>query len=454
MQISTPDTTQHRLRTALALILVLGVAVPSAAAAQTQSSDDLERELRGVEEEASERESDLEQVQAQIDGAEVELAELGVRLEQARGQLNAAEGQVALGEAALTEAESARDVAQQDHERAVDALDQAETQLQTEEDTLATQLVESFKHGTAGATRGAMMLEILRRADDPNAFAVGMKQLRIVMGVQDATVKRVFELRAERSELADDAARARSRATQAAAEAEETLVVLERLRQEASTLTAQIEVDERRQREVLESLQQTEGQTAALLRRVSDREDVLRVELREKRAEEAAAAAAAAAAAESSQNGTGRPGSAGGPPLNGLVCPVAGAVAGRDFQNDWGFPRSGGRYHQGNDIFGARGAAVVAVGDAEVVRWNPPSRATGLGGITLTYRTADGSEWYNAHLDAIADGVSPGARVSRGQIIGTVGNTGNARTTPPHLHLGRRYAGSWVNPWPTTSPAC
>ena len=444
---------RQRLRVALVITIVIAVGVPAAAGAQSRSSSEVERQLREAEDEASRAAGDLDQVQARIDAAEVELAEIGLRLEEARGQLIAAEGQVALAEAALEEAQAEQEVAQQDHERAVDALDHAETQLLTEEATLSTQVVESFKHGSAGAARGAMMLEILRRADDPNAFAIGMKQLRIVMDVQDATVKRVFELRADRSALADDAARARGRATQAAADAEQTLRVLADLREQAATLTAQVEADEQRQRQVLASLQQTEDETAAFLRRVSSREDTLREQLRTVRAEEAAAAAAAAAEAARA-GGSATPGAAGGPPLDGIVCPVVGAVAGRDFQNDWGFPRSGGRFHQGNDIFASRGTPVVAVGDGEVIRWNPPSRPTALGGITITYRTADGSEWYNAHLDTIAEGLSVGSAVSRGQVIGTVGNSGNARTTPPHLHLGRRYAGSWVNPWQTVAPAC
>lgn len=441
----------------MVVLVVLAVGIPAAAGAQSRSSSEIERDLREAEEEASRAQGDLGQVQARIDAAEVELAELGVRLEEARGQLNAAEGQVALAEAALEEAEEQAELARNEHEHAVKALDQAETLLLAEEATLSTHLVESFKHGTAGAAQGAMMLEILRRADDPNAFAVGMKQLRTVMDVQDATVKRVFELRDDQTELADDAARARGRATQAAADAEQTLRVLDDLREQAATLATQVEVDEQRQREVLASLQQTEEETAAFLRRVSSREDTLRGQLRDARAEEAAAAAAKAAAeaaAAANTGGSGTPGAAGGPPLDGVLCPVVGAVAGRDFQNDWGFPRSGGRFHRGNDIFASRGTPVVAVGDGEVVRWDPPGRATALGGITLTYRTADGSEWYNAHLDTIAQGLSVGATVTRGQVIGTVGNTGNARTTPPHLHLGRRYAGSWVNPWQTVAPAC
>ena len=435
----------------MVVVVVLAVGIPAAAGAQSRSSSEIERDLREAEDEASRAEGDLGQIQARIDAAEVELAELGVRLEEARGQLNAAEGQVALAEAALGDAQEQAELARDEHERAVKALDQAEALLHAEEAKLSTHLVESFKHGTAGAAEGAMMLEILRRAQDPNEFAVGMKQLRTVMDVQDATVKRVFELRDDQTELADDAARARGRATQAAADAEQTLRVLDVLREQAATLAAPVEDDEQRQREVLASLEQTEEETAAFLRRVSSREDTLRVQLRDARAEEAAAAAAAAAA---NTGGSGTPGAAGGPPLNGILCPVVGVVAGRDFQNDWGFPRSGGRYHQGNDIFASRGTPVVAVGDGEVVRWNPPSRPTALGGVTLTYRTADGSEWYNAHLATIAEGLSVGSTVTRGQVIGTVGNTGNARTTPPHLHLGRRYAGSWVNPWQTVAPAC
>ena len=94
----------------------------------------------------------------------------------------------------------------------------------------------------------------------------------------------------------------------------------------------------------------------------------------------------------------------------------------------------------------------MAIADATVVRLNRSD--SGLGGLTITYRTADGSEWYNAHLDEVEPGLEPGTSVSQGQQVGTVGNTGNARTTPPHNHIGRRVDGSWVNPWPTISPMC
>jgi murein DD-endopeptidase MepM/ murein hydrolase activator NlpD len=51
---------------------------------------------------------------------------------------------------------------------------------------------------------------------------------------------------------------------------------------------------------------------------------------------------------------------------------------------------------------------------------------------------------YNAHLDAIAAGLAPGDDVVSGQVLGTVGTTGNARYTPPHDHLGIARADAQV----------
>ena len=62
--------------------------------------------------------------------------------------------------------------------------------------------------------------------------------------------------------------------------------------------------------------------------------------------------------------------------------------------------------------------------------------AESLGGITLWIAGSSGDSFYYAHLDGYASGVTSGMSVSAGQLIGYVGNTGNARTTPPHLHLG------------------
>ncbi len=464
--------------TLVGAMLATLVGVPGEVAAQEAPSDALERDLEEVEREASQLESDLGGVRTDIGLAEIELAQIGARLADARGRLNSAEGQVALGEAALADSLRERDAAQASLASATRLLEVSEAELDSEESLLNEQIVQTFKYGTVGAQRGAMALEVLRRADDPNAFAVGLKQLRTVVDVQDSTVTRVFELRDDRASLADAAARAQGRATQTAFDAKETLEILEELREDADRVALEVTSEEAAQAAVLASLRTNESDTAALLERVSARQVELERDLAAQRAREEAArraaeeatrreAEAAAAAADaagsagtsgsSGGGGGGRlstPGASGGASVTGIVCPVVGAVAGRDYSNDWGYPRSGGRYHQGNDMFANRGTPVVAVADGVVTKWNPPSSPTKLGGITVTYRIGDGSEWYNAHLDDVAAGVSPGASVVRGQQIGTVGNTGNARTTPPHLHIGRRQGGMWVNPWPTTSPVC
>lgn len=125
---------------------------------------------------------------------------------------------------------------------------------------------------------------------------------------------------------------------------------------------------------------------------------------------------------------------------------IAFPVAGKDeaaIQSFWGAPRDGGRRkHEGNDVFAPRGTDLLAVAEGTVSR----TGNGGLGGKTVWLRDPDtGLRYYYAHLDE--QRVSRGQYVSRGQVVGTVGNTGNARTTPPHLHFGI-YAGGAIDPYP------
>jgi murein DD-endopeptidase MepM/ murein hydrolase activator NlpD len=317
--------------------------------------------------------------------------------------------------------------------------------MQTSLDATATlEVVEALRDVAAGVAaeietdvrRQRELLDSLELTESEAAQLVERASAREVELEEQLERTRERERREEEERRrAEQAAReraeeaARQRAEEAARQrAEEAQRRAEEAAQRAADEAAQQEADEAAQREAGEAAQ--------------------------REAREAAQRGAAVASSGGAGRRSAAAGAAGGPPLGGLVCPVAGAVAGRDFSNDWGYPRSGGRTHQGNDIFADRGTRVVAVDAGEVVRTTPASAPTRLGGITVTYETADGSQWYNAHLDTIAAGIEVGARVQRGQTIGTVGNTGNARATPPHLHLGRRVAGGWVNPWPTVSGAC
>ena len=114
-----------------------------------------------------------------------------------------------------------------------------------------------------------------------------------------------------------------------------------------------------------------------------------------------------------------------------------------DIGSVFGDPRDGGRRdHHGVDIFVPRGTPALAANEAVVAR----VQTTNRGGNVVWLRDVDGNSLYYAHLDRQA--VETGMRVFPGDTVGYVGNTGNARTTPPHLHFGvyRRGEGP-LNPW-------
>jgi LysM repeat protein len=126
-----------------------------------------------------------------------------------------------------------------------------------------------------------------------------------------------------------------------------------------------------------------------------------------------------------------------------LRCPVVGAVR---YMNDWGFPRSGGRFHEGNDLFAARGTPTVAVVAGTAVQKVGP-----IGGRQVKLLGDDGTTYYYTHLDRF--GVA--GRVAAGTEIGYVGSSGNAAGTSPHLHFELHPGGGEaVNPFPSISPVC
>ena len=95
------------------------------------------------------------------------------------------------------------------------------------------------------------------------------------------------------------------------------------------------------------------------------------------------------------------------------------------------------------DIFAPEGAKFVAVTDGMIDfvsyedRWDPEHDDLALrGGLCVAILGDDGVRYYGSHLSAIEPGINPGIRVAAGQVLGYVGHTGNARTTPFHLHFG------------------
>ncbi|MGY5846218.1 peptidoglycan DD-metalloendopeptidase family protein [Salegentibacter sp. HM20] len=123
--------------------------------------------------------------------------------------------------------------------------------------------------------------------------------------------------------------------------------------------------------------------------------------------------------------------------------PVAG-MGNSAIKSFWGANRDGGaRSHEGIDIFANRGTPVIAATNGRIGF----TGEKGLGGKQVWLRDSKRNlSLYYAHLDSIAN-VSGNVKI--GDTLGFVGNTGNARTTPPHLHFGiyRSYRGA-INPLP------
>lgn len=133
----------------------------------------------------------------------------------------------------------------------------------------------------------------------------------------------------------------------------------------------------------------------------------------------------------------------------GLRMPVVG-VTPQELDDSWHAPRDGGsRVHKGIDIFAHRGTEVVAVTDGIISYIGDQPK----GGHCLWLTTENGKSFYYAHLDHWASGIYEGMEVQSGDLLGYVGNTGNAVSTPPHLHFQISENDESVNPYPILTHA-
>ena len=134
--------------------------------------------------------------------------------------------------------------------------------------------------------------------------------------------------------------------------------------------------------------------------------------------------------------------------IHGAVFPIAPGYD-TNLIDSWGFPRMVGTEdehgHEGIDIFAPRGTPLVAAERGVIDRLGVGR----LGGLKFWIRGESGSDWYYAHLDSFAPGLTNGQVVEVGELLGYVGDTGNAVGTPPHLHLQLHPGGGDpVNPYP------
>ena len=124
------------------------------------------------------------------------------------------------------------------------------------------------------------------------------------------------------------------------------------------------------------------------------------------------------------------------------VCPIGTRTK---FRDTWGYPRSGGRIHEGVDLVGIRHDPIVAPVEGVVsYRWDS------VGGRSFDLVAIDGDYYYGAHLSAYGRE----GEVRAGDVIGYMGDSGNAKGV--HLHFeyhpgGRQNA---VNPYPLADAHC
>lgn len=131
--------------------------------------------------------------------------------------------------------------------------------------------------------------------------------------------------------------------------------------------------------------------------------------------------------------------------ITDLRFPVAGP---HRYVDSWGFARSGGRRHEGTDVFAAHGTPAVAVEAGTVERVG----TNGLGGQVLWLRGESGTTYYYAHLSGHA--VGAGQQVAAGAVVAYVGESGNAAGTGAHLHFEVHPGGGGpTNPYPLLAAA-
>jgi murein DD-endopeptidase MepM/ murein hydrolase activator NlpD len=350
--------------------------------------------------------------------------------------------------AAYLEADSQLALLQLDQERLADDVAELEELVAELEETVEQVAVNRYM------SSGATGIPILTDLREPNAQMQAVVLSQVVAESGATTI--------------DDYDAANDRLADKREELRDNERALERKQEELLELQAEAEAEVERLREIESQRLQDEAVAAALAAQELEEQRQLE-ELQRRQAEAArtasgqlgvappAAVAGVATGATSGNIGasggdaggrTGGGGAGSNPRFAGdglvvaIICPVQGFSA---FGDTWGAPRSGGRRHQGVDMLAPTGTPLQAVESGTVTQGT-----NRLGGITVSLQGDGGNRYYYAHLSAY-EGVS--GRVEQGQVIGYIGDTGNATGTP-HLHFEIRPGGGVpVNPYPSVRAA-
>lgn len=408
----------------LALVVVL--TLPTTVMAQSRDSGDIEDELDATRDREAATELSLEELKQRAGSARAALSLIEAELVAARSQLRVVEGQVALAEGVLVEAEAAVEAADKRVVEAERTLAATAAELAVARDIMSGQISNSYKFGSMA--HGIMALRVMENAGSPEEVLLGMHALGSVIDFQGRIVDRVEQLEAQHAADLDETEQAKAAAEGERDVAATALAAVESRRAEAAAVASQIAQQQANQQSLLAELEQSAENTQVILAQLADERQELEAELAASR----------------------------GAGANGLLCPVTPSW----FINDWGYPRSGGRTHKGTDVFADIGTPIIAMRSGTIKQvdhvdsYTPGSNSGDLGGKWISYWTGPGEHWYWAHLDSIAAGMAPGVSVRAGDVIGYVGKTGNAYSTPPHVHVGHYISGAAVNPFPDLDAAC
>lgn len=427
-------------RIAVGLVLVtLAVLLPVVDAALAQDPDERVQQAR---ERAERAQTELATLDDQAAEAAAELAALRRQVDDERSRLRMLEGQLALAAGELESREQALADAEAVELEARGRLARAEEELTQGTRVLEDRLATTWMLG--GDPGPALLVGLISGAESPSDLAINMHLLEVATSHQVGVVEEVTRLRERTVVLTAEARDARRGAEEARADADAAVEFAREARDEQAAVAARLEQAEARQATLLAELESDQDRARIVLAAVE-------ADVEEAEAEVAAERAARERAARERAVAEGG-GGGGGTVVAGGTCPVVGAVAGRDFSNDWGYPRPGQRSHEGTDIFADRGTPVVSLADGTVKALRRTD--SGLGGLYVSIWVGPQQHWYYAHLDQVVPGLSRGDRVGEGQQLGTVGNSGNARTTPPHLHIGYYDADVAANPYPVLADRC